>query len=62
MNDHEIDNVDKIDKINSADNEKVVTIDFYGYSRYEWKRDYRQLSIYRLVFWPSRGLALRKRR
>ena len=53
MKDHEIDNILKIDKIYSADNEKSCCYRFLStdrYSRYQWKHDYRQLSNYWLVF------------
>ena len=53
MKDHEIENIVKIDKIDSADNDKscryqYLSIDWYN--QYQSKSDYRQLSIYRLVF------------
>ena len=55
MKDHEIENIVKIDKIDSADNDKSCRYQFLSidwYNRYQSKSDYRQLSIYRLVFQP----------
>ena len=52
MKDREIDNIVKVDKIDSADDEKSCYCRFLSIDRYNRchsKSDYRQLSIYRLV-------------